>query len=131
MKRPNKTVAKSEQTRSYKKTIKPCVSRKAPERNHIVDSPKPGPSHITEIPDTSSDDDDDDDGDATCCVFDRFQTEEQEACVSLTFVKWARCDGIRNESPCWHWTHLGFCTPVKEAFYKYMIMNCIINKVFV
>ncbi|KAH3691635.1 hypothetical protein DPMN_190990 [Dreissena polymorpha] len=111
MKRPYKTVAKSVQTRSYKTTSKQCVKRKAPERNHILDSPKPGPSRINVIPDTSSDDDDDDD--ETCCVCDRFQTEEQAACVSLTFVKWARCDGIRNGMPCLHWTHLGYCTPVK------------------
>ncbi|KAH3826767.1 hypothetical protein DPMN_128677 [Dreissena polymorpha] len=45
MKRPYKT-AKSVQTRSYKTTSKQCVKRKAPERNHIVDSPKPGPSRI-------------------------------------------------------------------------------------
>jgi uncharacterized protein (UPF0305 family) len=75
---------------------------------------------VNVIPASSSDDDDDDD--ETCCACDRFQTEEQAACLSLTFVKWAQCDGIRNGMPCLHWTHLGYCTPVKvirrgDAFY--------------
>ncbi|KAH3795479.1 hypothetical protein DPMN_149033 [Dreissena polymorpha] len=107
MKIPNKTVAKSVQTRSYKNTSKPCVRIEAPERNHIVDSPKPGPSRINVITDTSSD------YNETCCACDRFQTKEQAAFVSLTFVKWARCDGICNGMPCLHWAHLGYCTPVK------------------
>jgi hypothetical protein len=120
MKRPKKTT-KSVPARLLKTTSKSCVIKKAPEQNFIVDSPKPGPSRMNVIPGTSSSDDDDDD-DETCCACDRFQTEEQAACLSLTFVKWAQCDGIRNGMPCLHWTHLGYCTPVKvirrgDAFY--------------
>ncbi|WAR24269.1 hypothetical protein MAR_037938, partial [Mya arenaria] len=72
------------------------------------ESPKPGPSH------TSSYGYDTDEMTVENCFFcGCFQTKEQTSCVSLTFVKVDRCDGIVIGRPCNHWTHLKYCTPVK------------------
>jgi hypothetical protein len=49
----------------------------------------------------------------TCCVCGLFQPKEVVNCTSLIFVKWAKCDGIKNGQPCNHWTHLKYCSPVK------------------
>jgi len=35
----------------------------------------------------------------------RFEPEQLKHCVSLVFVKWAKCD-FQN---CTHWTHLTYC----------------------
>ncbi|XP_052211862.1 uncharacterized protein LOC127830955 [Dreissena polymorpha] len=62
--------------------------------------PEPGPSHLNTDVESSEDDDE------TCCVCSLFQPKELANCVSLIFVKWAKCDFDN----CSHWVHLQFCT---------------------
>ena len=77
-------------------------------------SPLPGPPHINLALDSSSSSDEMESEDSdVCCVCGLFQPKELANCVSLTFVKWAACDGKENGVPCQHWTHLQFCSPVR------------------
>ena len=72
------------------------------------DEPQPGVSRQHSTPDSdhfSSDSDDDTPESDKCCVCHRFEPEQLKHCVSLVFVKWAKCD-FRD---CNHWTHLTFC----------------------
>lgn len=95
--------------------IKKCKNKVKPvsKVRPSVSSPLPGPSHINLAVDSSSTDNDSDDDTEKCCVCGLFQPRELADCVSLTFVKWAECDGMRNGQPCRHWTHLCFCSPVR------------------
>ena len=66
------------------------------------------PGKTTEINDSfDSTDEEEIDESEKCCVCHKFQPEEFKHIISLTFVKWAKCDD------CGHWTHLKYCTPVK------------------
>ena len=81
----------------------------------VPSSPVAGPSHINLALDSQSSFDDScsvEDSEK-CCVCGLFQPRELANCVSLTFVKWAQCDGVTNGTPCKHWTHLIYCTPVR------------------
>jgi len=67
-------------------------------------SQQPGTSRTTPAAAsiTSVTDDNDDGDDEICCVCGLFQPVELANHVSLTFVKWAQCDGKVNGRPCLH-----------------------------
>ena len=114
---------KGKQPSKSPKSLKEKQSKKAPK------SPKPGPSHINLLHDSSEDSEMEIDTDV-CCVCNRFQPKEQAECISLTFVKWGQCDGIVNGKPCLHWTHLKYCTPVRvlRRGDKFLCPHCKTNE---
>ncbi|XP_053391918.1 uncharacterized protein LOC128554649 [Mercenaria mercenaria] len=87
--------------------------KKQEKRSYNTPEPQPGPSHINiqdSDEETSSDSDKEED---KCCVCKKFSPSEVSRSISLIFVKWAQCDGLRNGQPCKHWVHLTYCTPVR------------------
>lgn len=92
---------------SNKENVKPSKAVPKPK------SPKPGPSAVNLLSDTDVSSDEEYDDSELCCVCKRHQPIEIARSVSLMFVKWVQCDGMRRGMPCKHWTHLGFCTTQK------------------
>ena len=91
---------------------KNCAEKKKSRSNTnktiMNNEPQPGVSRHPSTPDLghfSSDSDDDMTESEKCCVCHRFEPEQLKHCVSLVFVKWAKCD-FQN---CTHWTHLTYC----------------------
>ena len=94
-------------------------------------SPVAGPSCVDRAVDCSSNSSDSDEAsDEKCCVCHRFQPKELSGCISLAFVKWVQCDGLKNGIPCKHWTHLTFCTPVRcvRRGDKFLCCHCNSNE---
>ncbi|XP_045206592.2 uncharacterized protein LOC123558800 [Mercenaria mercenaria] len=85
------------------------VERKKRKLDSAASSQKPGPSGCQIIPVSDSESDlsaeEEMSADDLCCVCKQFQPKEMKNCVSLVFVKWAKCD----VEDCPHWTHLKFC----------------------
>jgi hypothetical protein len=100
----------NEQKKATKKPKKPVKEIPLMVKSSLLSSPKPGPSHINLALDSSaSSTDGSDSEEEKCCHCGLFQPKELSNCVSLTFVKWAQCDGLH----CKHWTHLIYCTPTR------------------
>ena len=83
----------------------------------VISEPLPGTSGLNKhggainlepAEDTESDYSLDDDQ-VKCCVCDLWEPEELKRMADVTFVEWAECDF------CKHWTHLRFCSAVKQV----------------
>ncbi|XP_053385760.1 uncharacterized protein LOC128550546 [Mercenaria mercenaria] len=101
--------------KTKQETLKPNSMNPKKQEKHSYNTtePQPGPSHINiqdSDEETLSDSDKEED---KCCVCKKFSPSEVSKSVSLIFVKWAQCDGLRNGQPCKHWVHLTYCTPVR------------------
>ncbi|XP_045195071.2 uncharacterized protein LOC123550708 [Mercenaria mercenaria] len=95
-----------------KKTAKMSkLVKKSPMKKSV--SPKPGPSHINLLASSESSCDEDIEDEEKCCVCGLFTPTALANAVSITFAKWAQCDGMVNGYPCNHWTHLIHCTNVR------------------
>lgn len=102
----DKNVMISEKSVCSKKIKRDGSKNKTKQIKTRKPEPQPGPSGIqTHIVSASDSDSNYEDENERCCVCNLIEPKQLKDCVSLVFVKWAKCD-VDN---CSHWTHVKFC----------------------
>ena len=121
-----KQLSKSQKSKKSQsaKISKPQKGKKS--QSVKIQAPQPGPSHINLLQISEDFSDDDVNEDDKCCVCGLWTPVELSRSVSVTFAKWAKCDGMVDGFPCKHWTHLIYCcdTRVIRKDDKFLCPHC-------